>query len=579
MSSRTRKSARTPSDTPAGAPAPSATAASPLATALRTATCGELTLDDEGRRVVLTGWVAPPARLRPADSSSTCATATGSPRSSSTPSARTEAADAHAVAAEPATSTSSASRAWSCARLPGKENPTLTTGAIEVQARTVDVLNPRQTPPFQIHETVDAEEALRLRYRYLDLRRRVCQRIIELRHRATKFIRDYMDDHGFLEVETPILAQSTPEGARDFLVPSRVHAGALLRPAPVAPAVQAAPDGRGLRPLLPDRPLLPRRGPARRPPARVHPARRRDVVRRGLRRHGADRGAAHRAGRDAASRRVQRPLPAHHLRRMPATATAPTSPTSASACRWWTLGDLAPRGRRSRSSTTPSTTAAWSKACACRVRRTPHARKSTPDRVRRRSAPRASLTLALSTRGSVARRSTKLHVARRAQARVVARMGGEAGDLLLFVADTAIVCNDVLSRLRVRMGRAAWAHRPRRDGPLLGGGLPAVRVIDEDGAPAMHATHHPFTACNADEDCPTRDATRSRSAPGSTTSSQWLRSGRRQHPHPRPRRPAARLPAARPLRRRRSPSSSASCSTPSTSAPHPTAASPWASTA
>ena len=124
----------------------------------------------------------------------------------------------------------------------------------------------------------------------LDLRREGMQRSMVARHTVNRAMRDYLDAHDFLEIETPILTRSTPEGARDFLVPSRLQPGRLLRAAAVAAAVQAAADGRRLRALLPDRPLLPGRGPARRPPARVHPARPRDELRRGGRRHRDDRG-------------------------------------------------------------------------------------------------------------------------------------------------------------------------------------------------------------------------------------------------------------------------------------------------
>ena len=107
----------------------------------------------------------------------------------------------------------------------GQENPDMGTGAIEVLADLVHVLNPSKTPPFLIDRDSNVEESLRLRYRYLDLRRERLQRNLIMRHKAIKFIRDYLDERGFLEVETPILFKSTPEGARDYLVPSRVHPG------------------------------------------------------------------------------------------------------------------------------------------------------------------------------------------------------------------------------------------------------------------------------------------------------------------------------------------------------------------
>jgi aspartyl-tRNA synthetase len=107
----------------------------------------------------------------------------------------------------------------------GTENASLATGAIEVAADELTVLNKSKTPPFPLHSDADVDEALRMKYRYIDLRRAPMQRNIELRHRAIKAARDYLDAQGFLEIETPMLIKSTPEGARDFLVPSRLHAG------------------------------------------------------------------------------------------------------------------------------------------------------------------------------------------------------------------------------------------------------------------------------------------------------------------------------------------------------------------
>ncbi len=112
-----------------------------------------------------------------------------------------------------------------CLRPKGTENPNLPTGEIEVIAENTVILNTSKTPPFYINEDVEVEESLRLKYRYLDLRRDRMKEILHLRHRVVKFIRDFLDEKGFIEVETPILIKSTPEGARDYLVPSRVHAG------------------------------------------------------------------------------------------------------------------------------------------------------------------------------------------------------------------------------------------------------------------------------------------------------------------------------------------------------------------
>lgn len=104
-------------------------------------------------------------------------------------------------------------------------NPKMVTGKVEVLASKVEVLNKSKSLPFQIEDNVQVSEDIRLKYRYLDLRRPEMQETFMLRHRTTKLIRDYLDNNLFLEIETPMLTKSTPEGARDYLVPSRVHYG------------------------------------------------------------------------------------------------------------------------------------------------------------------------------------------------------------------------------------------------------------------------------------------------------------------------------------------------------------------
>jgi len=107
----------------------------------------------------------------------------------------------------------------------GMANPDLATGEIEVELTQVKILNPAKTPPFLINQEEDVEEQTRLKYRYLDLRRPRMRDNIILRHQVVSFIRNYLDQKAFLEIETPILFKTTPEGARDYIVPSRVHPG------------------------------------------------------------------------------------------------------------------------------------------------------------------------------------------------------------------------------------------------------------------------------------------------------------------------------------------------------------------
>lgn len=111
------------------------------------------------------------------------------------------------------------------ARAEGTYNNKIPTGTIEVLAEEIAIINASKTPPFMIEDDVDASEELRLKYRYLDLRRPEMFNTLKMRHQVSTTIRNFLDQHGFLDVETPILTKSTPEGARDYLVPSRVHEG------------------------------------------------------------------------------------------------------------------------------------------------------------------------------------------------------------------------------------------------------------------------------------------------------------------------------------------------------------------
>ncbi len=189
--------------------------------AQRTHTCGALRLEDVGQEVTLVGWVRnrrDHGRLVFLD----LWDREGTTQIVVHPAASNGASViAHELRAESVV----AVRGVAQRRPPGTEHPTWATGDIEVTARQIEVLNNARALPFALDDRHPVDEMLALRYRYLDLRRAAMQHNLRLRHRVVKAMRDFLDAQGFIEVETPILTRSTPEGARDYLVPSRVHGG------------------------------------------------------------------------------------------------------------------------------------------------------------------------------------------------------------------------------------------------------------------------------------------------------------------------------------------------------------------
>jgi len=187
----------------------------------RSHTCGELRADHIGQEVLLAGWVhrrrdhGPLIFIDLRDRYGITQVVFDS----------ADSPVAHAVASDARVEYVLQVRGRVVQRPEEAYNPDIATGMIEVHATEATVLNPAKTPPLYINKEGGEEEALRLKYRYLDLRRERMQRNIILRHRIVKFIRDFLDREGFVEVETPILIKSTPEGARDYLVPSRLHPG------------------------------------------------------------------------------------------------------------------------------------------------------------------------------------------------------------------------------------------------------------------------------------------------------------------------------------------------------------------
>jgi aspartyl-tRNA synthetase len=188
---------------------------------LKTHTCGELRAKHVGQEVTLAGWVN-----RRRDHGGLIFIDLRDREGITQVVANPEVAmEAHAIASQVRGEYVLQIHGIVRRRPEGLENPAMATGEIEVVANSVQILNPAETPPFYINREDEVDDSLRLRYRYLDLRRRRMQRNLILRHKVVKFIRDYLDEKGFVEIETPILIKSTPEGARDYVVPSRVHPG------------------------------------------------------------------------------------------------------------------------------------------------------------------------------------------------------------------------------------------------------------------------------------------------------------------------------------------------------------------
>ena len=190
---------------------------------LKTTSCGSLRAEDAGRSVTLAGWVH-----RRRDHGSLIFIDIRDRDGLTQVVFNPEIApDAHAVASRFRAEWVIRVVGEVASRPEGTENPAIATGQIEVVADEATVLNESLTPPFYVNEETEVDELLRMRYRYLDLRRSGMRDTMILRHRVVKFMRDFLDERGFLEIETPILIKSTPEGARDYLVPSRLYPGSF----------------------------------------------------------------------------------------------------------------------------------------------------------------------------------------------------------------------------------------------------------------------------------------------------------------------------------------------------------------
>lgn len=187
----------------------------------RTAKCGELTLENVGSQHVLCGWVNRRRNLgnlifvtlRDVSGIIQIVFDGG------------ENAELFELAEQLRSEYVIAVKGTLLARTPEMVNPNMQTGAIELKAEQLEILARSETPPFEIDDSVKVSDALRLKYRYLDLRRPEIQKTIIMKHKVSQLVYEYLSENGFLNIETPMLTKSTPEGARDYLVPSRVHKG------------------------------------------------------------------------------------------------------------------------------------------------------------------------------------------------------------------------------------------------------------------------------------------------------------------------------------------------------------------
>ncbi len=473
------------------------TAISPYATALRTATCGELTAADVGRTVILTGWVAHRrdyGKLIFIDLRDRY----GLTQVVFDPERSPETAEAHQVASEARLEYVLRVEGVVARRLPGKENPNLKTGAIEVEARRAEVLNAAKTTPFPIADRVTADEALRLRYRYLDLRRDVMRRQVELRHRAVKLIRDYMDTRGFVEVETPILTKSTPEGARDYLVPSRLYPGEFYA-LPQAPQqfkqlLMVAGIDRyfQIARCFRDEDLRADRQPEfTQLDLEMSFVSEEDVM-------GLIEGLLIELIQSTTEKHIKQ-VPFPRIAFAEAMATYGNDrPDMRFALLLVELGELArlgsfkvfgdalDRGGVGKGLRAPGMAAATRKEL------------DELQEFARLHGAKGLVTLALLPDGPKSPLTKAMSPDELSQ--IVARMGGEPGDLLLFVADEAKVANDVLSRLRLRLGERLGLIDPNEMALCWVVDFPLLEEIEEDGKRRYHATHNPFSGMRPGEE-------------------------------------------------------------------------------
>ena len=477
---------------------PASAARSPYATALRSVTCGSLTAANVDERVTLTGWVAHRrdyGKLIFIDLRDRY----GLTQVVFDPERGEGGQAAHAIASEARLEYVLRVEGTVRKRLPGKENPALATGEIEVEAERVTVLNTAKPTPFPIADHVSAAEELRLRYRYLDLRRDTMRRAIELRHRAVKFIRDYMDERGFIEVETPILTKSTPEGARDYLVPSRLYPGEFYA-LPQAPQqfkqllmVAGLDRYFQIARCFRDEDLRSDRQPEfTQLDVEMSFVAEQDVM-------GLIEGMLIALIQATTDKRIQQ-TPFPHLT---FTECMERYGTDHPDLRFGLPLRVVP-AEIARSGSFKVFHDAIERGGMVKGLRVPGQAQMTRKELdaltefARQLGAKGLVTLALLPEGP--RSPLSKFMSEDELARLVAHLEGETGDLLLFVADSEKVCNDVLFRLRVRMGEQLGLIDPNEMALCWVVDFPLLEVIEENGKQRYHATHNPFSGMRPGEE-------------------------------------------------------------------------------
>ena len=452
----------------------------------RTHTCGELTAKNVGQEVTLAGWVNRrrdhggliflDLRDRYGITQVIC-----DPERSP---------QAHRVASEVRSEYVVQVTGTIVPRLPGTENPNLSTGAIEVQAQHIDILNPARTTPFPISDAIQVDESLRLKYRYLDLRRPGMRDNIVLRHRVVKVIRDYLDERDFLEIETPILMKSTPEGARDYLVPSRLSAGEFYAlpqsPQQLKQLLMVAGLDRYFqiaRCFRDEDQRSDRQPEFTQLDLEMAFVSEDDVMSliEGL--------LIHLIETTTNKRIKQRPFPRLSYQQV-MERYGTDHPDLRFDLPLVEISDLASAGNFG---VFQGALAANGMVKGIRVPGAGgYSRKEIEELTgyARMLGAKGLVSLAIGANGDVKSALTKFMAPEEVQA-IIARMQGEAGDLLLFVADSAKVCNDVLFRLRVKLAESLKLIDPNEMALCWVVDFPLLHFNEEEQR--YEAEHNPFS--------------------------------------------------------------------------------------